>query len=307
MRPMNPLLATATRVCALLLGLSVTAAARRQNPLRSARRTRNLRPRRRHRPHSQRRRRRRACRLRRPCIRPRHPRLGKRASRAPGRLPGPAKFQRLAALRSLQDAMTPAVQDRREWRARPGHSRRRRDHLQPRQRPGALAGKRPGQALDRQHHQGDDDGRLPRGQSGPGPGQSPSNAATSMPPRRRTSRPTTGSSSSDVLHLTLIASDNAAARVLARVSHGGTASFVERMNEKALELGLETTTFADPVGAQSGQHVVRLRPLAADFVCRVRRAHRADHADADLHLPDRPPHDHHPQHQPPRAWAATSM
>jgi D-alanyl-D-alanine endopeptidase (penicillin-binding protein 7) len=53
---------------------------------------------------------------------------------------------------------------------------------------------------------------------------------------------------SDVLHLTLIASDNAAARVLARVSHGGTASFVERMNEKALELGLEATTFADPSG-----------------------------------------------------------
>lgn len=52
----------------------------------------------------------------------------------------------------------------------------------------------------------------------------------------------------DVLHLTLIASDNAAARVLARVSHGGTASFVERMSEKALELGLESTTFADPSG-----------------------------------------------------------
>lgn len=52
----------------------------------------------------------------------------------------------------------------------------------------------------------------------------------------------------DVLHLTLIASDNAAARVLARVSHGGTASFVERMNEKALELGLESTSFADPSG-----------------------------------------------------------
>jgi serine-type D-Ala-D-Ala endopeptidase (penicillin-binding protein 7) len=52
----------------------------------------------------------------------------------------------------------------------------------------------------------------------------------------------------DVLHLTLIASDNAAARVLARVSHGGTASFIERMNEKAVELGLESTTFADPSG-----------------------------------------------------------
>jgi D-alanyl-D-alanine endopeptidase (penicillin-binding protein 7) len=52
----------------------------------------------------------------------------------------------------------------------------------------------------------------------------------------------------DVLHLTLIPSDNAAARALARVSHGGTASFVERMNEKAIELGLENTTFADPSG-----------------------------------------------------------
>jgi len=52
----------------------------------------------------------------------------------------------------------------------------------------------------------------------------------------------------EVLHLVLIASDNAGARVLARVSHGGTASFVERMNEKALELGLENTSFADPSG-----------------------------------------------------------
>jgi serine-type D-Ala-D-Ala endopeptidase (penicillin-binding protein 7) len=52
----------------------------------------------------------------------------------------------------------------------------------------------------------------------------------------------------EVLHLALIASDNAAARILARVSHGGGASFVERMNEKALELGLENTSFADPSG-----------------------------------------------------------
>ena len=52
----------------------------------------------------------------------------------------------------------------------------------------------------------------------------------------------------DLLHLTLIASDNAAARALARVSHGGTAAFVERMNEKAVQLGLESTTFADPSG-----------------------------------------------------------
>jgi D-alanyl-D-alanine endopeptidase (penicillin-binding protein 7) len=52
----------------------------------------------------------------------------------------------------------------------------------------------------------------------------------------------------NLLHLTLIASDNAAARALARISHGGSAAFIERMNEKALELGLESTTFADPSG-----------------------------------------------------------
>ncbi len=52
----------------------------------------------------------------------------------------------------------------------------------------------------------------------------------------------------DVLHLAIIASDNAAARILSRVSHGGTASFVQRMNEKAVELGLQNTSFADPSG-----------------------------------------------------------
>ena len=52
----------------------------------------------------------------------------------------------------------------------------------------------------------------------------------------------------ELLHLMLIASDNAAARALARTSHGGTASFVERMNEKAIELGLDTTSFSDPSG-----------------------------------------------------------
>ncbi|MGH7684206.1 MAG: D-alanyl-D-alanine carboxypeptidase family protein, partial [Vicinamibacterales bacterium] len=52
----------------------------------------------------------------------------------------------------------------------------------------------------------------------------------------------------ELLHLMLIASDNAAARALARTSHGGTASFVERMNEKAIELGLANTSFEDPSG-----------------------------------------------------------
>lgn len=51
-----------------------------------------------------------------------------------------------------------------------------------------------------------------------------------------------------LLHLALIASDNAAARALARVAPGGTRGFVALMNEKARELGLEHTSFADPSG-----------------------------------------------------------
>lgn len=52
----------------------------------------------------------------------------------------------------------------------------------------------------------------------------------------------------DLLHLLLIASDNAAARALARVSPQGSKGFIDRMNEKAIELGLEATAYADPSG-----------------------------------------------------------
>ena len=52
----------------------------------------------------------------------------------------------------------------------------------------------------------------------------------------------------DLLHLLLIGSDNAAARVLARVSQYGSAGFIERMNAKAQELGLTSTSYADPSG-----------------------------------------------------------
>jgi serine-type D-Ala-D-Ala endopeptidase (penicillin-binding protein 7) len=55
-------------------------------------------------------------------------------------------------------------------------------------------------------------------------------------------------SAEDLLHLLLIGSDNAAARALARVSIYGASGFVERMNEKAADLGLETTHYADPSG-----------------------------------------------------------
>lgn len=51
-----------------------------------------------------------------------------------------------------------------------------------------------------------------------------------------------------LLHLTLLASDNAAARVLARTSEGGTAAFVARMNRMAVHLGLSSSRYADPTG-----------------------------------------------------------
>jgi len=52
----------------------------------------------------------------------------------------------------------------------------------------------------------------------------------------------------DVLHLTLIASDNAAARVLARTSEGGSVGFIRRMNEMGKQLGFTSANFADPSG-----------------------------------------------------------
>lgn len=52
----------------------------------------------------------------------------------------------------------------------------------------------------------------------------------------------------DLLHLLLIASDNAAARALARSSSYGSGGFISRMNQKAAELGLESMRFADPSG-----------------------------------------------------------
>lgn len=56
----------------------------------------------------------------------------------------------------------------------------------------------------------------------------------------------------DLLHLTLVASDNAAARVLARVSPWGSAGFVAEMNAAAQRIGLSGTTFTDPSGLDSG-------------------------------------------------------
>ena len=56
----------------------------------------------------------------------------------------------------------------------------------------------------------------------------------------------------DLVHLALVASDNGAARALARVSMWGTKRFVSRMNAKAAELGLLQTKFTGPSGLHEG-------------------------------------------------------
>ena len=52
----------------------------------------------------------------------------------------------------------------------------------------------------------------------------------------------------DLLNLLLVGSDNAAARALARVSPYGSAGFIDQMNQKAQDLGLVSTHYADPSG-----------------------------------------------------------
>lgn len=82
----------------------------------------------------------------------------------------------------------------------------------------------------------------------------------------------------DLLHLALVASDNVAARTLARVSSDGPDAFLDRMNEKAEELGLTSTAFADPSGldarnVSSAYDLARLIAYAAedDLVATVMR------------------------------------
>ena len=55
-------------------------------------------------------------------------------------------------------------------------------------------------------------------------------------------------STDSLLQLMLIGSDNGAARAVARSSPYGAAGFIDRMNQKAAELGLESTRYADPSG-----------------------------------------------------------
>jgi D-alanyl-D-alanine endopeptidase (penicillin-binding protein 7) len=52
----------------------------------------------------------------------------------------------------------------------------------------------------------------------------------------------------DLLNLLLVGSDNAAARALARISPMGYDGFIESMNLRAKQLGLDSTAYADPSG-----------------------------------------------------------
>ena len=109
-------------------------------------------------------------------------------------------------------------------------------------------GKRtPEPAVDRQHYEGDDGRGLPRELTGLS-----REVVIQRADVRRASitylRAGYKVSLSDLLHLQLIASDNAAARTLARVSRQGSTGFIVRMNEKAAELGLTNTHYADPSG-----------------------------------------------------------
>lgn len=67
---------------------------------------------------------------------------------------------------------------------------------------------------------------------------------------------------SDLLHLTLIASDNNAAVALARATGDSQADFVSDMNEKAKELGMKNAVFVDPSGLDP-DNVASARDVAA--------------------------------------------
>jgi D-alanyl-D-alanine endopeptidase (penicillin-binding protein 7) len=73
----------------------------------------------------------------------------------------------------------------------------------------------------------------------------------------------------DLLHLMLIGSDNAAARVLAKTSPLGYDGFISRMNAKAREYGLKSTTYVDPAGifaanVSNAYDMARLITIASD-------------------------------------------
>ena len=85
-----------------------------------------------------------------------------------------------------------------------------------------------------------------------------------------------------LLHLALIASDNVAARILARASGWGTRRFVEQMNLKAATLGLHGTRFVEPSGldernVSTPYDVARLIAAASEVPALSRIMRRREH------------------------------
>ena len=114
-----------------------------------------------------------------------------------------------------------ALQGGRERRPGAGCARGCRHHLRPRDQSGPLGRERPEPALDRQHHQGDDRDRLPREQSRPQRSSVTIDRSDVFQASTTHLRANDKVTADDLLHLLLIASDNAAARALARVSPHG--------------------------------------------------------------------------------------
>ena len=161
--------------------------------------------------------------------------------------PVPSRATRQA--RALREAQEPRFKLDDAGLAGAGPPRRSGHHLQPRNRRGAVGGELAGSAVDRQHHEGHDGGGVPRGPSRSGRKRSSCSAPTCYRASTTYLRAGYKVTMDDLLHLLLIASDNAAARALARVSPHGSDGFIDRMNEKAAELGLDQHALRRPVRA----------------------------------------------------------
>ena len=173
-----------------------------------------------------------------PLVRPRPPRpqppsaSPARRRLAPVRTADRAPARRRAAAPSLGPAPPPSLARRASWPRRASRSTARGrevpapraaavDHLRPRDQRGAVRGERAGAAIDRQHHQGDDGAGVPRSVRRPVTG------GQDRARRRRPRHTTYLRAGYKVTRrrrcstCSLIGSDNAAARVLARVSPYG--------------------------------------------------------------------------------------
>ena len=98
----------------------------------------------------------------------------------------------------------------------------------------------------------------------------------------------------DLLHMSLMCSDNVATRVLARESQLAPADFIARMNRKALELALRGVH-----GLGRAQRLNGRRRRAHAARRGARSAHPVDHDDARVRVPHGASSARHPQHGPP--------